>query len=152
MALTDNLYTFTNYIYNLLNTNKSSITTGSSTIQAVWFGDQDRYPTTPCLSVEPGIKARRYKGVPRVYTVGFESYVTVYTERLQDTQQSVKDTLQLAESAETILHADATLGGLVVDSFTSQGDPGYVRRSGTFLTALRLTFSAQSEFRLPHNP
>lgn len=153
MPLTDNSYTFTQAVWSLLDANKGTITSVSGlTIQTVWFSDQDRYPTTPCLSVEPGQKARTYKGVPRVYNVMLECYATVYVERITDTQQNRRDTLQLAESTEAVLHADATLGGLVVDSYTSQGDPGYVQRSGTLLSALRLTFTARSEARLPNNP
>jgi hypothetical protein len=147
MPLTDKIDTWTTAVFNLINANLSA-----AELQAVWFGDQDRYPTTPCASVEPGQKMRAYNGVPRMYLVDLNAYVTVYVERIQDTQQNRRDTLRIAEKVETVLHADATLGGLVIDSYVQSSDPGYIDRGKTILSACRLTFTGRSKVGLPHNP
>lgn len=116
----------------------------------VWVGDQERLPRTPCVAVEPGPKTRSLNAVPRRYEVIFEAYVLVYMERIQDTQKNVRQSLELAEAIEAVLHEDETLGGLVITSYVSDSTPGYVIRGGTLLSVVRLTFRAMSQRRLPY--
>jgi hypothetical protein len=147
MALTDNLMTFNQAVFNLIDTNQVALG-----LADVWFGDQDRNPTTPCVAVEPGPKNREFNGVPRRFEVTMDSYVLVYIERIQDTQQNVKDMLNVSEAVEGVLHANAQLGGLVVHSFVMTNEPGYATRGGTLVRASRITFRGVSQVQLPYTP
>lgn len=137
--------TFAAAVTSLLETNKIKLG-----LEDVWVGDQERLPRTPCAAVEPGPKTRTYNGVPRRFEVMLEAYILVYVERIQDTQQNVRQSLALAEEIEAVLHEDETVGGLVISSYVSDSTPGYVNRSGTLLSVVRLTFQARSQRRLPY--
>lgn len=119
-------------------------------LEDVWMGDQERVPRTPCVAVEPGGKVREYSGVPRRFLITFEIYVLVYVERIQDTQKNTRQSLKLSEEVEAVLHADETMGGIVISSHVSESNAGYVVRSGTLLSAIRLTFRATSQKSLPY--
>jgi hypothetical protein len=147
MTLTDQVDVYTNAVWSLLNVNKSPLG-----LQDVWMGDQERLPRTPCVSVEPGMKLRELNGVPRRYQVQLEAYVMIYMDRIQDTQNNERQVLVLAEAVEAVLHADETLGGLVIDSAVVESNPGYVNRGGTLMSAVRLTFRAMSMKMLPYPP
>lgn len=145
MPLTDNLMTFNQAVFNLIDTSKVSLG-----LADVWFGDQDRNPTTPCVAVEPGSKNREFNGAPRRFLVTMDSYVLVYIERIQDTQQNVKDMLTVSEAVEAVLHADAQMAGIVTHSFVMTNEPGYATRGGTLVRASRLTFRGVSQVQLPY--
>lgn len=147
MTLTDQVDVFTNAVWSLLQANKESLG-----LQDVWMGDQDRLPRTPCCSVEPGMKMRELNGVPRRYQVQLEAYIMVYLDRIQDTQNNQRQVLVLSEAIEAVLHSDSTVGGIVIDSVVVESNPGYVSRSGTLMSAVRLTFRGMSQKMLPYPP
>lgn len=150
---TDKVDVLTQAVFNLISNNM--VTLG---LKDVWFGDQDRYPRTPAVAVEPGPKKRTYNGVSRRYEVDSETYILACVERIQDTQTNLRQVLTLSEAIEDTLHADTTLSTvnsgqpLIIDSYVSQTDPGYVTRKGTTLAVVRLTFFTRSQKELPHVP
>src|SRR5512139_129945 len=96
--LTDSAEVFLEKVYDILNTTKPI--TG---LQDVWYGDQDRLPRTPCAAIEPGPKRRQYNGVPRKYQVDLASYILVYSNKVQDSQENEREAVRAAELIEQVL-------------------------------------------------
>ena len=145
MPLTDNALIFAEAVFDKLELNK-----GQLGLQAVWFGDQDRLPSTPCATIEAGPKQRQLQGAPRRMLVELTTYVMLYVSIIQDSQENERLAMSLAEETEAVLHADSTFGNLVNHSYVSANDPGYAKRGGTLLRASRLTFTGQSLVQLPY--
>ena len=110
-TLTDRIDVFTGAVFDLLVVNKTNLG-----LEDIWYGDQNKTPTTPCVAVESGTKAREMNGAPRRVLVGFVVYLLLYLEKIQDLQLNRKESEKLAEDIEGVLHADATFGGLVIHS------------------------------------
>lgn len=147
MALIDSIEEFTAAVHTKLDDNKSYID-----VQDVYFGDQERVPRTPCLSVEPGNKSREYNGAPRRFQVTLDTFIMVYVEKIQDMAANTRLVLAIAERVEEVLHADSTLGKRVISSFVAESESGYATRDRTLLRAARLTFRATSQKMLPYPP
>lgn len=144
MPLTASTVIVTDYLFNLINTNKAALT-----LEAVYYGDQDRLPVTPVACVEPNEKARELKGVPRKTDVTIEVFIFVYHSEVQSTQVNRRDADLMAENIETLIHADRTLGGNVIHNFVTRVESGYARKSNTVVRASRLTVQALSQQHLP---
>lgn len=144
MPLTDRLDVLGTYVKDLLIANKTSLG-----LQDVWYGDQNTLPKTPSACVETGAKRRTYNGAPRRFQIDFEIYVLLYMERIQDLQKNRAEAETLAESVEAILHQDATMGGLAVDSYVAANEPGYTNRNRALVSTIRLTLYVKSQRMLP---
>lgn len=147
MSLIDDLEAYTLAVHERLDENKSYID-----VEDVHFGDQDRLPRTPCLSVEPGPQSRDYNGAPRRFQVTLDAYVMVYVEKIQDVGSNVRLLLATVKRVEEVLHADSTLGKRVISSYVAETEPGYATRGKTLMRAARLTFRATSQKMLPYPP
>jgi hypothetical protein len=147
MPLTDRIDVFTQVIYDLIITNKTPLG-----LADVWYGDEDKVPTTPCVAVSSGEKTRVLDGASRRTLVDLTCYLMVYFEKIQGTEQNRKEAETLAEDVEAVLHADSTLGGIVVHSYVSRSEPGYASRGRSpraLLSVTRLTFTGISKVSLP---
>src|SRR4051812_41667019 len=138
--LTGSLSVVCEYIFNMLEINK-----GRLGLEAVYYGDQNKIPVTPAACVEPDEKPREYKGAQRMTRVSLHLYVLVYHSKVQSPQQNRRDADIMAESIETLIHADATLGGLVIDGMCTAVSSGYANRGGTMMRASRIAYEAHSQ-------
>lgn len=143
MPLTDNLDTVTQYIVDLINTNKVALG-----VQDVWYGDQELIPRSPAVAVEPGTKTRTLTGMPRMATNNFTVFILVYVAKLQDIQLTRKTSNQLAEAIEDLIHGDSNLGGLVVHGFCTSQESGYAVRGSLLMRAVRISYEAMSKLQL----
>ena len=122
----------------------------------VWYGDQQQIPRTPTLCVVPDGKRRELQGSPRRVENTLRCYLLLYHSKIQDIQKNNEEVDQLAESLEKLVHADPTLGGLVIHSLVTDIDAGEVTRlvdtRRTMYRAARLTVEGISKTALPMSP
>jgi len=154
MANTDNVDVFNQYLFDKLVDHQADLG-----MQDTWYGDQEKIPRTPCVAVEAGPKNRELNGSPRRFMVTLESYIMIYHDKIQDTQENARQAQKRAEAVEAVLHADAQMrtdpgdgnSGLVIHSFVMSNEPGYVTRGGNLMSVSRLTFRATSQVMLPYS-
>lgn len=144
MALVEDLADFTDAVYNLFDGKLSDLG-----IRAIFYGDQNRIPTTPALCVEPDDETSVYKGAPRMMLVTFRLYLLVYHSAITSPQENRRNSDTLAKDVKAVANADPTLGGLLIDSYVSNVASGYVVKDRTLMRASRITFEGRSQARLP---
>lgn len=147
MPLTDRLDDVAQAVFNILTTNKTTLG-----LADVWWGDQALLPRTPAACVEPLRKTRELNGAPRRTEVMLFVQVLLFVGRIQDVQVNRKEVDAMSESVEAALHADATLGGIVIHSLVDSIDSGYATRSNTLYRASRVNLTAKSQAQLPYTP
>jgi hypothetical protein len=126
-------------------------------LAAVYYGDQDRIPVTPAVTVEPNGKDRRLNGLPRRTEVTLSCFIFVYHYRLDSPETIRSDNDELTEAVEAFLHQDAPLRdslgqGTVIDSMVTSIESGVMAKRNTLFRASRLTFEARSQMQLPIAP
>jgi len=121
----------------------------SEPIQAVFYGDQDKIPSTPAVCVEVNEKSRTMRGAQKTYTIEMEIYVIVYHSKVQSPQDNRLDADVMSEQVEALLHKDNKCGGLVIDSFVSKNESGTAQKAGSIIRSNRITFYAISAEQLP---
>lgn len=114
----------------------------------IYYGDQDKLPVTPCICVEPSNRLREYHQVSYRTTNSFSVYLLFYHSRVQDNQVTRAQIQQISEAAETLIHQDPQLAGLVIDGFCSNNESGYVYRQGTMYRTNRVLYEATTKTRL----
>jgi hypothetical protein len=114
-----------------------------------FYGDQSILPHTPSVCVSPGTKARDFQGATLVTANIFETYVYVYFGKVQDVQNNLHGAQTLADAIEPVVHADMTLGGIVISTLCTQNEPGLINKQGSLMMGNRLTFQSMSRTRLP---
>jgi len=114
----------------------------------VYYGDQDKFPRSPSVCVDPNNRQRTLQGVSFRTDNNFALYILVYHAKIQDNQLTRKEVQQISEAIETLLHQDPQLGGNVIHSFCSLNESGYVYRQSTMYRTNRITFEPYSKTRL----
>jgi hypothetical protein len=148
LSPTDSVFTYADYIFQLLDDRKATLG-----VQDVWFGDDvsSKLPRTPAITVEGGTKTREYNGAPRRSMNTMDLYVMIYHDKIVDVQENARNALRRAEAVEAVLHEDAQLQGLVIDSMVISNEPGIADRGGSLMSASRLTLRARSQTLLPYS-
>ena len=144
MAITDSLYTFSNYVYDQLVAAKDDLG-----LVDVYYGDQDRLPRTPSVCVDPGQKTSTLSEAQRTTSIEFIVYVYIYANAVDSVQENKRTADKLGEDVERLLNQDPTCGGTVIHGYSQMIESGYVEKSGGILRSSRITFSGQSKSRLP---
>jgi len=67
-------------------------------------------------------KTRDYEGASFATKNVFETYVYVYYGKIQDVQVNLHAAQALADAIEPVVHADVTLGGLVIGTLCTQNE------------------------------
>lgn len=150
-SITDSMDVITQYIIDKLKANTSVLTTSTGvTVDAadIYYGDQDKFPRTPSICVDPNNRRRDLHGVSFRTDNNFAIYILVYHAKVQDNQLTRKEAQQISEAIETLLHQDPQLGGNVIHSFCSLNESGYVYRTNTMYRTNRVTFEPYSKTRL----
>lgn len=120
----------------------------SSNCSMIFYGDQEKFPATPAICVEPVSRMRDLQGVSYRTDNNFTVYVMVFVAKVQDNQVTRKQAQTLSEVIEGLLHVDAQLGGLLINSFCSNNESGYVFRNNTMYRTNRITYTGYSKTRL----
>jgi hypothetical protein len=142
--LTASLVVISDYLFNLLDVNKEDLG-----LEAVFYGDQEKFPVTPAACIEPDEKPRELKSAQRMTRVEFNVYVLLYYGKIESPQTNRRDSDILAERVEALIHSKRSLDGLVIHGMITSLTSGYVVRDGSLLRASRLTYNAQSQELLP---
>lgn len=150
---TDSFVTFCEAIQAIIESVKEEVTPA---IADIWYGDQQQLPRTPTVCIVADGKRRELSGAPRRMMNTLTCYVVVYHSKIQDVQMNSKESDKLAEQLETAIHADPTLGGLVIHCYVTQVDAGqstkYVNTTATMYRSTRLTVEGISKTMLPMSP
>lgn len=151
--LTGSLVVFCQGLVTLLNTTIAEIGYDSNAA-AVYYGEQERYPTVPSYCVEPVNKTRdmQTQKLQRIFDLTFSAQVIGYLAQVQKNEQIVRaDVDVLGEKVETIIHRDHTLGGLVYDLVVTSLESGYAYKKDpvTKYKAVILTVEGKSREGLP---
>lgn len=92
-------------------------------VEDIYYGTQDLKPRYPCISVEGGTK-RRGVATTRQFEIRLGVTIVIYFGKVQSTQLTTKQTEELAEAIENILHDNKTMDGMVVFGYVTRTDPG----------------------------
>lgn len=170
MNLTGDIELINRFLFDQLDGNKASFTDGIQTVQAVYYGDQEKLPVTPCICVESGEKnlgiPRRYigSGGTRQMDVQMNVYILVYHSNIKDVQYNRQQNDKLVGTVEAFLHSnmhlkDRPIGGdpvegsdtdRVLDSYCIVTEPGYRGfNERTIVRGSRITFQIRSQVTLP---
>jgi hypothetical protein len=148
---TDSFYVFAKALQAIAEANKDELG-----IVDIWYGDQKQIPRTPTLCVVADGKTREIEGAPRRSRNTLKCYLVLYHSKIQDVQRNSEEVDQLAEALETKVHADPTMGGLVIHSLVTSIDAGEITRlvntTTTMFRASRLTVEGLSKTLLPMSP
>lgn len=150
-SMTDSLDAVTQYVVDKLRANAAVLKSSSNVVvdaADIYFGDQDKMPRTPSICVDPGNRRRDLQGVSFRTDNNFTIYILVYHSKVQDNELTRKEAQQISEAVETLLHLDPQLGGLVIHSYCSLNESGYVYRQNTMYRTNRVTFEPYSKTRL----
>lgn len=146
---TDSLAVVTDFIFNLLDTNKATFTPA---VQAVYYGDQKQIPVTPAITVAPGQKTRALAGAPRRPVNDFEVYVSIFFSNVRAIEFNHRDADLLAEAVEAKIHEDIVMGGLVINSMVVLNEAGFLNKDNSQFRGNRLIVQAMSKTLLPLAP
>jgi len=131
----------------IVNDNRTALNLATN---GLYYGDITKIPTTPCICIESGDKDQELNGAPRRVMITGTNYILVYHSEVKSPSANREDDDQYAEQVEALVHADATLGGLVIDSLVRTIEFGYQIRSNTLYRASRLTVEARWQEMLPY--
>jgi hypothetical protein len=124
-------------------------------ITAVYYGDQERIPTVPCIAIEPSFKVREIPPKPNYMTENvFEVDILVYHSGADKTSEDVKYEVDvLAELIEEYLNTFPTLpdadgNPLIIHGYVVRNEPGYYRRVGSLYHGSRLLWRGINKTQL----
>jgi len=149
--LTASLVEFCKGIEAKLNTNIAQLAYDGNPAR-VFYGEQDKYPTTPTFAVEPVRKERDVNNqkLQRVFDLYFTANVIGYLSRVHEGEEIVREEVdRLGEIAETILNSDHTLGGLTLDLLVESVESGFAYKKDSKYKAVILTVRGRSRQGLP---
>jgi hypothetical protein len=135
--------------------NKIELALVPSTFNAVFYGDQNKIPSTPVVCVEPDNKTRELIGVPRKTQVTIDILLIVYHSKIAPgggPQANRIASDEKVEELETFLHLDPQLGGFAIHSMVTRVESGYVSKQEAVLRASRLNFQILTQQMLPQSP
>jgi len=117
-------------------------------IKQVLMGKHNMVPLSPTVRVLPAPRRRNLVGVAapggRVENL-FTVYVDVMiADPLAGESQGIRNVELLANQIEKLIHADTTLGGLLIHGFFTEADPGEEFIQNSSFRVVRLTFSGVS--------
>lgn len=135
VILTANLTDVTQAVTDLLLANQPTL--GA---KEILYGDIDRVPKTPTVTVESGAVESDWPPNPTFWTQhNFTVYVMCYFCKVVEQAQLKKEADAFAESVRDIIHLNKTLNGIVIHGNVTMFEPGIARRGGAKLRANRLT-------------
>ena len=145
--MTDSYHTVAKKLQDIVVTEATSLGVNADD---VYYGDQNNIPRCPSVCIDPGEKRRESNGAPRRVMTTMTNYIIVYHNQVASMQEVREDSDKLGEKVEALIHADATLGGIVIDSMVTGIESGYLQRDRSLFRASRLTVEARDQVQLPY--
>ena len=150
MAHTDRSTVLAQYIFNLITTNKVSLS-----LDSVLYGEQNEITPGKTVVVTTGRKDRSLARVafPGAGTLNrMIVIVTVYNNTVGDEASKSLETDLIAEAVEHLLHQNTTMGGNIIHGFVETWDPGVKFRSTSMFRATQMMFVGQTKTNLTDIP
>ena len=113
-------------------------------LSKVYYGRQDLMPEFPSACVESFPKSRAWNGAGRRMEVTLRTGILVYVSKIQSSTITKKESEQLAEAIEVILHEDFTLGDRVIHGMVTRMDYGVSRVEDVMIRSVRIQWEASS--------
>lgn len=121
----------------------------------VFYGDQDKLPTTPTVCVEAGDTTRPLAGVRLMVEATHLCYILVYFGKVQSEGTNKKEGELCAERIATYLDSNPELKNLagtdpiVIHGWCIEISPGYaVKNDRTLTHAVRIVWQGKSKYQL----
>jgi hypothetical protein len=146
MPLTDKLAVVGQAIKDLLVDDWDGI--GVATKADIYYGDQNRYPRTPAISVEMAPQDRELNQTGLQQRIYLRAYIMAIHSPIAEAEKRWKETDEFADKVVAQLHSDRTLGGIVIHSNVTGVEPGAIRRGG-MLAVHRISWEALSNYTMP---
>jgi len=123
---------------------------------SLFYGDQDKLPSTPTVCIEAGPTQRPLGGIAPggVVENNHECYILVYHSKVQAALANKLESETIAEGIVSFLDQNLTLigptgeEGIVIHGWCTSIDPGYSIKEGTLYQAVRITWNGKSKTRL----
>lgn len=126
-------------ILNLISDNAAALG-----LQGVYYGDEDLIPKFPAVSVQGGRKNRTI-ATTRQFEVALTVQINIYFGKVQSSEINTKETEELAEAIEDLLHTNKTMDGSVVFGYVSRTDPGTARApNGVMIKTSRMFWEGRA--------
>jgi hypothetical protein len=72
-------------------------------------------------------------------------FIDIHSMKVGDEETERLALDQLAESAEAALHADVTMGGIIIHGFVHEWNPGETHNQGGEFRTVRLTYIGETK-------
>jgi hypothetical protein len=116
----------------------------------VFYGDQTRIPTSPAVCIEGNSKAPELYGAGRMTEVTMSMYLLVYHSEVRDVSTNRRDADKLGEAICDLINADATFFDMAIHCYVTDMTSGYSTKVNTTMRAVRITWEAKTQERLPN--
>lgn len=114
----------------------------------VAYGDHNNIPGGKAITVASGTKTRELAGVagPGGRTLNTMEVVISVFYMVVEAEETARLTVdQIAESVETLLHSDTSMGGLIIHGFVREWTPGIIYRETSMFRVVQLHFVGQTK-------
>lgn len=145
-TLTNSLVLISDYLYQKFKDNMANLE-----IEDVYYGDQDKIARPPAICVEPADIKNLLKQAAAARRIDIEFYISFlcYHSEITSGQSNRRNADRLAERVAALVHADRTLGGLVIHGYCTDVHSGYATKGNTLMRANKIDYYAKSQFDLP---
>jgi hypothetical protein len=143
MAFTDSLVDIGDALDVYLNLGKSTLG-----LQDVWYDITGLVPRTPAILIEPDNKLRELVATGHQTLNTFNVGIVIIHSRMASNSVTNKECLTLAESVESYLHQNRTLGGRLIHSYVVSTEQGTVTQQKVLLRATQLMWQGISKTRI----
>lgn len=114
----------------------------------VAYGDHNNVPGGKAITVASGTKTRELAGVagPGGRTLNTMEVVISVFYMVVEAEETARLTVdQMAESVETLLHSDTSMGGLIIHGYVREWTPGIIYRETSMFRVVQLHFVGQTK-------
>jgi hypothetical protein len=112
----------------------------------VYYGDQQKIPVTPCITVDPGPKENNLAGTGLYVQVILNQAIMIYYARIGSESNLKKESDDFVERVEDTINSEPmnTLGGLIIHGHIRRIEPGVAVRGGQRYRASLLNWRGES--------
>lgn len=113
-------------------------------LRGVYYGDQDKIPHYPAVSVQSGGKDREQRSLHE-WGLVLKATIFVHHGKVQSSEITLEEMDGLVEEIENVIHGNLTLNGTVIFGFVTSVEPGVFLRDEVMVRSTRMSYEAQSK-------
>ena len=145
------LVSTTDYIKQLIESNKTVVALPDYPINDVFYGDQEQVAQNVTVCVDPGPLNEEQLYGSRKQKLQMRHYVMVYIKTLENVQLNRRICDIIAEHVANLINAHPRLDGTALEGRVVEILPGYVLRGNSILRSSRLTVTSTVSTILPQS-